>query len=212
MFNLLTLIKKMLIQGEFDMHQTGISPLLDKRSVVEMIDTWQDFLHTKRVVGEYWSSGQGYHMYQSFIKLAEDLVYNADVDEEDRDGCYIAADYEFFDDVVDGAEEFMNTYFRDEGFFWGTDDIHGGYGYYPMTDRYTLVFAAAPTADAVPVNAKELVLNQIRTMPCVLEVSPMTDEYMMEVEVETTDLAEVRQDISDILSVVGFGRVLFATR
>jgi len=35
--------------------------------------------------------------------------------------------------------------------------------------------------------------------------------YVIEVEVETAYMADVRQQIADILTVTGFGRVVFAT-
>lgn len=210
MSDLLTLLKKMLMEGEFDIRQKGISPLLDKREVIDTLDTWQEFLHTKRSVGEYWSSGEGYHMYQYLIHMAEELGYDADVDDADRDGSYIAPDYEGFDDVVNEAEDFMNTYFREEGFFWGVDEVHGGYGYYPMEDRYTLTFVAYPGKDPAPSNAWEIVTNEVRRMPCMVEVHPV-GENVMEVEVETAYLADVRQQIADLLTVTGYGRVVFAT-
>lgn len=210
MSELLTLLKKMLIEGEFDTKQKGVSPLLDKKEIIDILDTWQEFIHTRRRVGEYWSSGEGYRMYQYLISMAEELGYDAGVDDADRDGIYVSADYEGFDDVVNEAEEFMNTYFREEGFFWGVDDVHGGYGYYPMEDRYTLTFVAYPGENPLPLNAWDIVTNEVRKMPCMVEVSPV-GLYVMEVEVETAYMADVRQQIADILTVTGFGRVVFAT-
>lgn len=188
-----------------------VYPIDGNYEIMDFIDTSLEFLESLHPNTTLFPNHQGIHIAQMVVNLAETHGFN--VGDAPRDDYYLMnfAAQELEEDAI----RFLNQYFASEGCQFEYQPDMGDFGYYQIEQTHYLQVVASPEEVYNP-HIEEDLKQAFQRFPmksdiCLTSMDITEKAHIMELTMVTRDTVGGYQDITHILSTIGYKNILIHT-